>query len=590
MNSSRLLKCLKSKCQPNLAKEPNVRILLNPRLEESRVFIKTILTPRSFPDDQLFSAPRARVEVRRGDEIMMTMTARTAVFAVFLTVTPTIEAFVPQRKSLSFPKSENVASLGVVPDADAVFLETATSLAPSVWASQEAVAEVSSLREFSALWSSCIMLTIVSLLYTWEKSVELVRETVPKVLLPVVESILAEMGGLGFIGLLLEGLAGYKESLGELSMKLFGEEEVLIESFEFLHTVFFQVAIAFFIAGGGLVVSGVIKSTQIGELEKERTDETKISCSMSANELADLLPNDYAEGGPVSNPTFWDDLTMSIEERAAKAILLRRRLMDQYSLPESFRSERYVAASFAEKLLEFVELSPLTWIYLIPALALANSVDLMHDVVNAASPNAGESVGYFFSTPWALIPAILTETLSLWWGVWNGWKITNIKYMLIPQLARNPETKQTEIRQPPIDDETARNSFSSSPSWVRPIESIWGAQARTPYEKLFGAAGASGPELYGNSIKLHVWLCITHVVFFGTQIIPRDIDAWNGLTTAGDPNHLTAELVTYGSFVLLSLAQLIILAPTTFWNYCIVTSLEDEVSEELLEGCRKELQ
>lgn len=44
------------------------------------------------------------------------------------------------------------------------------------------------------------MLTIAGLLYLWEESVEWLREEIPEALLPVVESILAEIGGFGFIG------------------------------------------------------------------------------------------------------------------------------------------------------------------------------------------------------------------------------------------------------------------------------------------------------------------------------------------------------------------------------------------------------
>ena len=81
---------------------------------------------------------------------------------------------------------------------------SATSL--GVLANADHGATNAGLALLPALGSSCIMLTIVALLYSWEKSVAWARETLPGELRPVVESILGEIGGLGFVGLLLQTL------------------------------------------------------------------------------------------------------------------------------------------------------------------------------------------------------------------------------------------------------------------------------------------------------------------------------------------------------------------------------------------------
>lgn len=62
----------------------------------------------------------------------------------------------------------------------------------------------------------------------------------------------------------------------------------------------------------------------------------------------------------------------------------------------------------------------------------------------------------------------------------------------------------------------------------------------TTYERLFGEAGARGPQLYLSSIKFQ------HIVFFGTQIVPRDIKA----LLMGHP-HLSAEFFTYSQWLCL---------------------------------------
>ena len=47
------------------------------------------------------------------------------------------------------------------------------------------------------------MTSIVSLLVTWENAIENIRENTPKPIVPVIDSMLAEVGGLGFVGLFL---------------------------------------------------------------------------------------------------------------------------------------------------------------------------------------------------------------------------------------------------------------------------------------------------------------------------------------------------------------------------------------------------
>ena len=457
--------------------------------------------------------------------------------------------------------------------------------------------------------SSCIMLTIVGLLYLWETSVEYVRETIPKALKPVIESILGEIGGLGFIGLIVQTVIGGALPLEELSIQLFGEKELLLETFEFLHTAFFQVGIGFFVAAGTMVYVGIQKLQEIESVENLQRDITTGTCSVTPEKLTQYLPvmnitatttaddesfttttaaNDDENN---KNKDLFSEIFMSKEERAGKTLLLRNRLLEQHPnilSADSFSIEKYIENSFATNLLELVELSPLTWIYLIPALALANSVDLSHDVVNSSSPNALESVGYFFSTPWVLYSSIVTVALSIIWGIWNCWKVTQIKYMLLPRLGRQQQDTDTGevivILPPPIDNDHERERFvtTSTPFWVQALESIWSKPATTSYEQLFGTAGAAGPELYRSSIQYQTWLCITNIVFFGSQIVPRDIEAILTGAPVGDPTNLIPEFVTYGSFVLLSLIQLIFFSPRAFWNLCLIDCAEDGASEEVL--------
>lgn len=430
--------------------------------------------------------------------------------------------------------------------------------------------------------SSGIMFVIVGLLYLWEVSVEWARVIVGPSLRPVVESILAEIGGLGFIGLILQSFAPpNRELLEKISVTLFGEGEILIETFEFLHNSFFQVGVAFFVAAGAMVYVGIQKLAEIESVEGFELDDQKL-CSVSPRDLTKYL--DPCDANQLPPDTVWDEVRMPKQKRAGLTLLLRSRLVEKHCLPATFRVEKYIKGAFASNLQEIVELSPLTWIYIIPALALANSIDLSHDVINANSPNAFESSGFFLKDAIAIVPSTITVLLSLVWGYFNAWKFTMIKKMIIPRLAEDSVSGEPIILPPAVDVDHLREKFCSSPNWVRPVEQIWAEPANTNYEQLFGIAGGAGLELYLNSIKLHSWLCITNVVFFGTQIVPRDVNAVLTGAEVGAPEFLKPELLIYASFVFVSLLQLIFISPRAFWSYCLVACSEDGVSEELLES------
>ena len=450
--------------------------------------------------------------------------------------------------------------------------------------------------------SAAILLTIVGLLYGWETTVAYFRKTVPGTLKPVLESILGEMGGLGAIGLIISTfLPPLKESLEEISIFFFGEADAALETFEFLHQAVFQVGVAFFLAAGAMVVVGLAKLDEINDIESLQRDPNTGYCTVTtADRLVEFLPTIQIMTSIEELPSIdmLAEIQMGKEERAAKTLLLRSRVMEVYDdLPPNFRVEDYISRAFATNLLELVELSPLTWVYMIPALALANSIDLSHEVVNAASPNAAASAGYFFSTPAAIIPSTISVVVSLIWGVVNCLKMTEIKYMMMPRILANNGTAgnhdgQYQIAPPPVDSPSLREAYLRSSTlnweWLSAIESLWAKPARSKYDELFGVAGASGFDLYRNSIQKQTWLCITQIVFFGTQIVPRDLSAWWTHNPAvGDPDHLIPEIICYGSFVVLSVVQLIYVSPRSFWNFCLASSLrEDEDSDELMEQCQ----
>ena len=66
------------------------------------------------------------------------------------------------------------------------------------------------------------------------------------------------------------------------------------------------------------------------------------------------------------------------------------------------------------------------------------------------------------------------------------------------------------------------------------------------------------------------------IVYSTTQIIFRDATALYIGATVGDPDTVVQELVLWSIFVASTIFQLS-LAPTTFLNYCLVTSIQEYV-------------
>jgi hypothetical protein len=121
------------------------------------------------------------------------------------------------------------------------------------------------LAENPVIWSVAMMLTIVGLLLAWDTAVEAAREEAPSAIRCVIEKMLAEMGGLGFIGLALSKVLHQPQiaqGIQQLSEEYLHDEEILVESFEFLHQAFFQTGMAFF------AVAAIIIVQVIGTIEK----------------------------------------------------------------------------------------------------------------------------------------------------------------------------------------------------------------------------------------------------------------------------------------------------------------------------------
>ena len=352
-----------------------------------------------------------------------------------------------------------------------------------------------------------------------------IRHNTPKPIMPVIDSMLAEVGGLGFIGLFLQtivtgGPLGH--IVGGLSEEFLGDEELLLETFEFLHTFFFEVGILFFAIAGvvvGAVLLEVQKLSEISELALDADGDGEVTL----DELADALQVKSmivdADGDGViteeekiealrasaSDSNFlqniWDEYSMSNTDRAGEQLVIRARMLERRNLPQTFAIEEYFSRIFGRNLEEVVELSPVTWLPLIPLIAINNSVDLARDVVSASSSNAFDSCGQFFDTPWVLWSMVFFQGVSFVWAVFNFWKVGEIKKMLLPTLVKESNDSEAILLPPRYKDRYLLDRFDSSPGifgWVERAVTGGGDEAHPPrnaHEELFGASGAKVSDL-----------------------------------------------------------------------------------------------
>lgn len=99
----------------------------------------------------------------------------------------------PRKESKQIQQQHYMTSMAVAEAA-------ATTIENTVQPTSGVFGIVNILLHEPVVWSTLVMLSIVSLLLAWEAAIKTVRKVLPEALMPVVDSMLAEMGGLGFIG------------------------------------------------------------------------------------------------------------------------------------------------------------------------------------------------------------------------------------------------------------------------------------------------------------------------------------------------------------------------------------------------------
>eukprot|EP00977_Amphora_coffeiformis_P017504 scaffold5771_cov171-Amphora_coffeaeformis.AAC.21 len=457
-------------------------------------------------------------------------------------------------------------------------------------------------------WTTSVLLIIVGMLVAWDTLIERARQTTPPAIATVIDNILMEMGSLGFIGLVLSAALNNPVSplqavVAHFSETYLHDEELLLESFHFLHELFFQAAIAYFF-GSAFMTQRVIDSIEFASDLAERNvmqhkrfmlfNDTNISTGaagfkvqfevdeeeLATEDYEDMLRHYQEARAQEPKNIFLRELSMPMTERGTEALVIRERVQKNVMhLPEWFRLDKDLEEAFATEELNLIKISPSTWLPLIPVLALAASVDLSHDVANPGAAKAIASSGYFLATPGVFFPLLALQLLKLGWGLFNFWKMATIKDMLIPRLESPCTGCVEEVTAAPGELAAERKSFDSTPWFAQPVESLFGQAPTNRVQELFGTIGANGPNFYFESIKLHTWLCVATLVAFAFQILPRDIMALiSRADGVGLPDLLGPEIFVQASYAVMNMVFLFYVSPVAFMNFAIISCVERAVA------------
>eukprot|EP00544_Gedaniella_sp_CCMP2646_P000417 CAMPEP_0202509580 /NCGR_PEP_ID=MMETSP1361-20130828/52847_1 /ASSEMBLY_ACC=CAM_ASM_000849 /TAXON_ID=210615 /ORGANISM="Staurosira complex sp., Strain CCMP2646" /LENGTH=547 /DNA_ID=CAMNT_0049143807 /DNA_START=319 /DNA_END=1963 /DNA_ORIENTATION=- len=478
---------------------------------------------------------------------------------------------------------------------------------------------VESVVSLPAVWSAAVMVTLVGLLEAWEKALHFARDVTPPAVQKVLDDLVGEISSLGFIGLVLTFLLS-KLALGDvvggISKRYLGNEEALLEDFHFWHETFFQCAITFCVSAAVMVLQVIRTVKEVSDLAEDqirKQGNRSGSDELAMEEYESLLKLQHADE---TESVLWHELTLTQEERGAEALIIRARLEREFNLPRHFRIEQAIEYAVSDpdsggerggsldyscttgkgiqppktfsdeqaieyavsgERVNFFKIRPTSWLLLVPVLAIINSVDIAHHVVNSGSANSAASSGYFFGTPSVVIPFAIYMTLKGAWGVFNYWKMAAIKSMLVPRLQLQSDNT-LRIIPPRVESPKSRRAFTSTPDFLKPLEELAREPPTTRVEELFGRVGKGGPAFYLESIKLHTWICVASLIGFGAQIIPRDLYVLTHAdTTAGRPDLLVPEIVFFSGIVVFNLFQLW-LAPKTFLNFMLIECVNNLVS------------
>lgn len=184
--------------------------------------------------------------------------------------------------------------------------------------------------------------------------------------------------------------------------------------------------------------------------------------------------------------------------------------------------------------------------------------------------------------PYVIVVVAASQLLAFTWACYNAAAMARVKGMLIPRLVTDSVSGEPRVVRPDVEVTELREKFriNRAPP-TRFVEALFtrtfGSDRPTTnrVQELFGPLGADGPDYFAASIKFQMWLSVSSLVSFGSQILLRDAAALSA-GTAGALDRVPLEMGIFGLFCLLNIFELA-LVPTTFLNLGLIEVVEDFV-------------
>jgi len=408
-----------------------------------------------------------------------------------------------------------------------------------------------------------VILAIIALLQGWETLEHHAKHGLPANLMPAINSMFSELAALGFIGVLL----GYVVKLGfvgVVSVHIFGDEETLLEAFEWLHTKFFEVAILYFLIIMGLLLKTVRDNHELHQKIKEADTDGD----------GDVTPSEFITHFGSLQERSWLTTLLSgnLGATHGDTYLLTRRFVDKYGLSRDFDPVLYLEATAAKSLRNLADVSPWLWlIYLIP-LAILQLLKISHDV--PGDDDHAEMAGFYLSNPIVMVVIFLVEVLAIAMVCYLYAKMASIKSLLRPQIERSAE-ESLEYLSPSLYEGGAIEEFSKGPlvAMTNAFATLLGShgEAHNEHHELFGKAGHKGPELFLQLLKGTLWLLVGGPIFCFPCIVFVDI---RHMALHGPTRVVTLELLLFGAYGSSFVVAILWVVPAVFALHTLATSFE----------------
>ncbi len=432
--------------------------------------------------------------------------------------------------------------------------------------------------------SGTVILVIIALLYIYEISVHWAKHHIPQALQPVLNVMLAEIAGLGFIGLLLQVFEGYfAHQIEAISEVTLGEEEALVEAFEWFHNQFFKVATIFCVFGGGMLVY------MVSDIRRLLADISKADADGDGDVTVAEFKAAFGEDS-LEEKTFWQMVaSRTLGLSTADSYLFSRRFMEHHQVDKAtFNPIAYVESVGAANLHELVEMSPFCWLMMLPPLAYMEYTKIKKEV--PGDDLSGAAAGIYAESPVLLLFTLVIECFGVLWTAYNYSKMLAVKRLLRPRIFA-PATAaaigaKLQVHAPKLYDHGALDEYLATHqhgllrvTHVAAVLTNSRGAAEHPHHKLFGTAGDKGAELLLLSIKFNMWFCIAAVTFCFTSIVFPDLAAVAAGTASADAK---LELVIFGAMGASFTFLLACVVPPTFSMFNVLTSIEGMKSDDAL--------